>query len=150
MEKINLQACKHCLQIIKERLQIYQQDLADLQQSANEETKSSMGDKYETGRSMVQQEMDKVQHRVEELNKLKQILQGITSNKSNKVSMGSFVITDQGNFYIAVSLGQLKMDDTNFIAISPAAPLAQKMIGLTEKDFFVLNGRKYLIEKVVN
>ncbi|MFW5760721.1 MAG: 3-oxoacyl-ACP synthase [Cyclobacteriaceae bacterium] len=150
MEKINLQACKHCLQIIKERLQIYQQDLADLQQSANEETKSSMGDKYETGRSMVQQEMDKVQHRVEELNKLKQILQGITSNKSNKVAMGSFVITDQSNFYIAVSLGQLKMDDTNFIAISPAAPLAQKMIGLTEKDFFVLNGRKYLIEKVVN
>ena len=37
-----------------------EQDVRDLQLSANEETKSSAGDKYETGRAMIQIEIEQL------------------------------------------------------------------------------------------
>lgn len=150
MERLNIKARNQCLKLIEERLQNYQQDLQSLQQSASEETKSSMGDKYETGRSMVQQEFDKVQGRVAELNKLIKVLQGLKPNSSDKVVMGSFVMTGQMNFFISVSLGQLIMEDITFIAISPATPLAQKMMGLGKGEKVVLNKIEYRINEVVN
>lgn len=150
MDKLNIKARNFCLKIIEERLQNYQQDLNNLKQSAGEETKSSMGDKYETGRSMVQQEMDKLQGRVAELNKLKKVLAGLKPSQSNKVVMGSFVNTGQLNLYISVSLGQLKMDDTHFIAISPATPLAQEIMGLGKGEKVVLNKIEYRIIEVIN
>ena len=150
MERLNIKARNHCLKIIEERLQNYLLDLKSLQQSAAEETKSSMGDKYETGRSMVQQEIDKVQGRVVELDKLIKVLQRLKSNSSDKVVMGSFVLTGQMNFFISVSLGQLIFEDITFIAISPATPLAQKMMGLGKGENVVLNKIEYKIKEVVN
>lgn len=150
MKKINLQARHHCLNIIEEKLENYQSDLAYLQQSANEETKSSMGDKYETGRSMVQQEINKLSGRLAELDKLRKMLQMVSGKNTDKVSVGSFVKCDRGNYYVAVSLGQLKMKNLEFIAISQATPLAQKMIGLGPGDHFELNKSKYRIIDVIN
>jgi hypothetical protein len=59
-----------CVNYAKTRIETAKQAIDDAQQSANEETKSSAGDKYETGREMMQQETDRNQAQLNEANKL--------------------------------------------------------------------------------
>jgi transcription elongation GreA/GreB family factor len=59
------------------------------------------------------------------------------------------VYTNNGNFYISISAGQLKVDDTNFYAISVASPIGSKLAGKKAEDSFELNGKKFVIENVV-
>ena len=80
--------------------------------SANEETKSSAGDKYETTREMIQQEIEKHSSSLAEAVKQKQFLQQITTGKRyEKIQPGSLVITDKNNFYIAISAGALVFEN---------------------------------------
>ena len=66
----------------------------DAQRSANEEGKSSAGDKYETGRAMMQIERDKAANQLEEALKLKRILDQIQPEvQHERILIGSVVIT---------------------------------------------------------
>ena len=49
-----------CVTYINQRMATAQQAIHTAQASANEETKSSAGDKYETGRAMMQLEIEKI------------------------------------------------------------------------------------------
>ena len=49
---------KKCVQIIENQILLAQQGIENAQQAANEETKSSAGDKYETTRAMMQIEIE--------------------------------------------------------------------------------------------
>ena len=51
--------------------------MVNAQQAANEEGKSSAGDKYETGRAMMQIERDKAAQQLDEALKLKNIIDHI-------------------------------------------------------------------------
>lgn len=78
------------------------------QLAANEETKSSAGDKYETGRAMMQLEIEKQSVQLAEAMKLKHVLSQINPEKTTEtIQSGSLVFTDQGNFYISISAGKL-------------------------------------------
>jgi len=150
MSQFKDQIHRFCMQVIGEKLAVYRQDLAELQFSANEETKSSMGDKYETSREMLQQEIDKISKQLSETIRMKQTLANVTPPKHDKIGMGSLVITDKGSFYITVSLGQLKMEEFQLVVISPAAPLARLMMGLSVGDHFEFNQKKYMVTEVIN
>ncbi|GGZ28828.1 hypothetical protein GCM10007049_22340 [Echinicola pacifica] len=109
--------------------------LVELKQSAASDTKSSAGDKYETGREMVRQEMDKATNVLAEYNKQSQILSGIDPNSVHeKVQVGSLVITDKAFLFIAAAIGQLKINGQVVFVISPHAPLAQSMLGKSLGD----------------
>lgn len=122
----------------------------EAREAANNETKSSAGDKYETGREVMQQEIDLNSTRLNELNKLKTTLELIApAHKSAIVVPGSAVYTSNGNFYIAISAGQLKIGDTTFYAISAVSPIGSKLAGQKAGHSFTLNGKQYLIESVL-
>ena len=59
----------------------YQEAISGAQNSANEETKSSAGDKYETGRAMAQLEIEKNMTQLAEAKRLKQTLEQIAPDK---------------------------------------------------------------------
>ena len=52
--------------------------MVNAQEAANEEGKSSVGDKYETGRAMMQIERDKAAQQLDEALKLKNIIDQIS------------------------------------------------------------------------
>ena len=64
---------------VHERIAATQEAIYTAQLSANEETKSSAGDKYETGRAMAQLEIEKNTAQLAEALKLKQMLKQISS-----------------------------------------------------------------------
>ncbi|MGC4020569.1 MAG: 3-oxoacyl-ACP synthase [Cyclobacteriaceae bacterium] len=139
-----------CLRNIEERINTAEQAIAFAQSSANEETKSSAGDKYETGRAMAQLEIEKNSAQLLDAKKLKQQLLQLDPNKvTDKIQLGSLVITNQGNFYISIPSGKFTVDDEVYFAISPSSPIAQNLIGLKFGDKFSFNKKEFTIDSFI-
>jgi transcription elongation GreA/GreB family factor len=149
VNKLKQDLYQQCLTYVQNRMDAAQQAIDEAQQAQKDDTKSSAGDKYETGREMAQQETDRNMAQLTEANKLKIILNTINpSVASTQVENGSVVITNNGNFYIAISAGSLAADGLTYFAISLAAPIGVKMRGLKPGDVFNLNGKDYTINSV--
>ncbi|MBZ9652830.1 GreA/GreB family elongation factor [Psychroflexus montanilacus] len=141
---------QQCLQLVDQRYQSIQRQIADLQNSLLSETKSSAGDKHETGRAMVQLEREKAGHQLAEINKLRTVLSQLTTdNTSSHVSLGSVVFTSKAHYFISVSLGALEVDGQTFYAISPSTPIGQLLMGKTPGDVVNFNGNSFVIQEVV-
>lgn len=140
----------HCRQVVEERIVAAKNTIAEAQKAAEQETKSSAGDKYETGREMLQQEQNKASLQLMELLKLKKVLDELNPARvSTQVEAGCLLQTDKGNFYFSVSLGQLSLEGQVFMVISPVAPLAQLLAGKKAGEQVQLNGRTYSLEALV-
>lgn len=116
--------------------------------AANNETKSSMGDKYETSREMVQQEINNLQIQLGEHLRAQEVLTKISSALMEKAGSGSLVETDKGLFYIAVSLGEMNFNNKKIFLISPESPLAKAMNGKSAGEKFTLNGTEQTIKNI--
>jgi len=137
-------------QMMQEQLESQLKSLIQAKSSIAEsklnETKSSAGDKYETGRAMIQMEQDKISSQLDQLMATKNHLKQISSDlKSHIVKVGTLVITDIGNYYVSVSIGKMIVDDIVYYAISPAAPLSKVLTGKGVGDNVLFRNRCYKI-----
>ena len=148
MTDLKAELYRHCVNYVQSRIDSISYTISSAQQSANEETKSSAGDKYETGRAMMQQEKDRNTIQLNEANKLMVALNTVGTNPSTIAETGSVVITDNGSFYIAISAGKLSVDEAEYFAVSPSSPVGLKMKGLKARDGFEVNGKKYRILEI--
>ncbi len=124
--------------------------IAEAQDAAAGETKSSAGDKYETGREVMQQEINLNLTRLSELHNIRATLDHISPTQQGAMAVpGSVVYTNNGNFYISISAGPLVAEGTNFYAVSAASPLGAKMIGKHTGYSFDMNGKKFQIQEVI-
>lgn len=131
-----------CLEIARQRAAELQASLSDLNESLDSESKSTAGDKHETGRAMIQLEQEQLAGQLAEAQKLVQLLKSIDVNKPcTQVSTGSLVTTSQGNYYIAAGLGKVSLGDTNYFVISSAAPLSMALLGASAPSTVQFNGR---------
>ncbi len=147
---VKIQLYKHCEVFISGRLQAIQNTIADLQNALQSETKSSAGDKHETGRAMVQLEREKAGKQLAEALKIKQVLSKLDPEKStNSIGLGSVVYTSKNNYFIGVSAGEIWVNDQQFYAISPSTPIAQLLMGKTTEDTLVFRGEQFRIEAVL-
>jgi hypothetical protein len=108
-------------------------------ESRDSDTKSSAGDKYETGREMMQKEMDK---NLALINQYKQQL--IELNKGSS----KFIRTSQGDFIVCIGLGKLVIEGKNYFAISWDSPVGQQLKGKNSGDSYVINGKEFKIESI--
>jgi len=132
---------------IAEKIQKFEK-LIEETRASNNDTKSSMGDKYETGREMLQQEINNLQRQLNESLNQQSIVQKISSDPSSKVQNGALVKTDKGLFYIAASAGEIVIDHQKIMTVSAESPLAKAMYGLTENQSFSVNNVNQKIVKV--
>jgi hypothetical protein len=134
-----------CVDYVNQRISTAQNAIDSAQTSANEEIKSSAGDKYETSRSLMQQEAQWGRTQLEEAQKLKQDLDQIIVIPSAVIQSGSLVFTNKGIFYIAISAGRLSIDGETIFAISALSPLGIKLMGQEKGARFDLNGQVFNI-----
>ena len=138
------------LKTVHEKLDLKIKTLENLiaeTRASNNETKSSMGDKYETTREMVQQEINNLQVQLNENLKAKNSLKLIPLLPSQKIGFGSLVETSNGFFYISVSLGNLVFNNKKIFLISPESPLAKALFEKRKGEEFSLNE---LNQKIIN
>jgi len=134
---------------LKLRLETYSQAIKDVQDSAQNETKSSAGDKYETARSMGQMELGMHQsqyHKVKlDLVNLEQIEK---LDMKNYVSDGCLIRTDKGYYLIAISFGKLIVDGFEVFVLSANTPFAKNILMKKVGEDFEFNNIVYTIETI--
>ena len=146
---IKSQLLVQCFAFVNERIDSAKQAMNAAQDSANQEEKSSAGDKYETGRAMAQLERDKAAQQVVEAMKMQAVLSKINADlHHSKIGLGSLVITDTHRFYLSISAGKLSVNGLDFLAISTQSPIGQLLLPKSLGDSFVFNNQKQTIREV--
>lgn len=139
-----------CKESIKDRIRVSEANLARLRADLGSETKSSAGDKFETGRAMLQQEMKNNEEQLDsastELNFLHQIVsKHAFKNSSEEIDVGSLVETKSHNYFICSGIGKVEVDGRRYYACSPHSPISLAMIGKKQGESFQINGKKFQI-----
>jgi len=138
------------IEMIDERITNANKALNEIRESRNNETKSSAGDKHETGRAMLQIEEDNSQVILNNALELKnEMLKIDGSKKQEAVTIGSLVLTNNGNYLVSVGLGKLLSDNNIYYAISPSSPLGSELLNRALGDTFEFRGIKYKIISII-
>lgn len=149
MEALKSALYQACLDFIGVRMETAKIALAQAQEASNDDTKSSAGDKFETTREMLQQDIFRNKKLLADAEQNLNLLLSLEEVPVTEVvKNGSLVITSQGIFYISISAGQMHVGDTTAFAISAASPVGQLMLGKKIKDVFTFNEKKYKIEAI--
>src|ERR1700741_1542013 len=108
-----------CKDLLTQKLKDLQNALHEVLAAGNNETKSTAGDKHETGRAMMQLEQEKLSGQLQLADKELADFDKIDFSKTvEKVVLGSLVDTDKGLFLVAVSLGKVNLDGKTIFVIS--------------------------------
>jgi transcription elongation GreA/GreB family factor len=138
-----------CQDFLNNRLDVIKKAIFDIQNSLQSETKSSAGDKHETGRAMLQLEREKAGHQLAEIQKLKETLHKINPESQHQnIALGSVVYTTQSNYFIAVSAGELEINSDKFYAISPSTPIAKLILSKEVGDQIQFRNSTFVISKI--
>lgn len=137
---------KHCSAYIQGRINRLREEIALAQHSANEETKRSMGDKYETSRAMTQLDIERNMVQLKEAEKINTVLQNISIDQSSdRISPGSLIKTTKGVFYIGISIGVVKLDNKEYLIVSADSPVGKLLLGKKKGDTFRWSTKDYTI-----
>ncbi len=146
---LKLQIHKHCRELVAERLRAYQHALDELIASTANETKSTAGDKYETGRAMLHIEQDNIRRQMSEALAQKAVLDAIDPTQCREsAGPGSLIRTPDALYFLSTALGRMTVEGQPVIALSVQSPLGAAMTGRRSGEEFVFNGRKMLLEEI--
>ena len=149
MQEIKSSLYQLCLNFIEERIQTAETALKQAREASNDDTKSSAGDKYETSREMMQQDIDRNKRLLIDAEENQKVLTSIKDTPYSETARnGSLVYTDQGNFYLSISAGQLHLGNDVVFAISAVSPIGKLLLGKQKGNQFDFNGKKYQIKEV--
>ena len=132
---------QECKKYLDQRINRILASIKDLEESLENESKSSAGDKYETGREMINSEFVKLTVQLNEFRKLEGILTMARRKAPSKtIQLGSLVKTSVANYVIAIPAGEISEGNEKFYAIGANSPVAQALLGKMEKESFDFNG----------
>lgn len=138
-----------CVNYVESKLEQISKAVDELQESANRETRSSMGDKYETGRASIHLEMEKYSQQLNEFAGLRKILFQINADKIyDSVNPGCVVYTNIANYFIAINAGEFEIDGNRFSTISLASPLGKELHKRKAGEKFTFRNKNFKIEVV--
>lgn len=138
-----------CQQHVQQRIDTARQAMEAAQEAANSESKSSAGDKYETGRAMAQLERDRNAHLLGEAQKTAGDLSRLNIGKTYETSQpGSLVVTNRGRFFISIGVGKFTLDGTDYFAVSPSSPLGMALAGRRAGDVATFNKTAYEVLEI--
>lgn len=133
----------HCVNILTERIEQAATAMQEAQNSANSETKSSAGDKYETGRAMAH--LDKERHtrrHAAALDALTRLQRLRPDGGMTEIELGALVQTNVGWYYLTVGIGEVEIEDAAVQVVSPESPIGSLLLELEVGDMDDFRGRE--------
>ena len=124
--------------------------MEELSSSLGKETKSTAGDKHETGRAMVQREMEQAGERLARCEALQATAIRLDLDRARvQVGPGAIVVSGQARLLIGVGLGPFEVPGLGrFQAISADAPIAEVLAGAAEGEVREFRGQPWTIESL--
>ena len=121
---------EYMIGLLDERMQVAWAAMEAAQDSANDQSKSSAGDKYETARSMGQLDRNMHARQYEQVRQERVILERIgETEKVMRGAVGALLETTAGWFFISVSLGAVVFNGQTILAVSSSSPVGLSFLG---------------------
>lgn len=138
-----------CTDIASEKVKALEDELVSMRKAVQTESKSTAGDKHETGRAMIHLEQEKLHQQLAEAQQLLAELAQINPEHNfSTIQKGALIKTDRTTFYMAVGLGKITIDGKDVFVISSQSPIGKQMLGKRAGENFNMNGTEYAIISV--
>jgi transcription elongation GreA/GreB family factor len=138
-----------CITALTKRVDTILEAMKSSQESANNETKSSAGDKHETGRAMSQLENEMNGKQLLEINTELNAVQQVDVSKINLQAInGSVIQCKHATFFILAGIGVQTVDTNKVVFLSPKAPLALRLKEAKPGEKFDFNKIKFEVLEV--
>lgn len=149
-DNFKLVLLNQCIAEVKQKVLEVFKGINQAQESLESDTKSSAGDKYETAREMIQQDLNRYHEQLDKTQRDLSILQRLDINFTHSnVQLGSLVITDLAFYFIAVSLGRTVSEGESIMVISPLSPIGRLLIGKSVGEQIYFNGKEQMILDII-
>ncbi len=136
--------------LLQDKTDIYQDLILSLTEDAQNDAKSSAGDKHETTLSKLHIEQEKIANKLKEALEQQFILSKLdVTQVSNNVVLGSLVITNHLTIFVCTALPKITVDNQTVFAISPQSPLGMQLMHKTVKAEFLVNKVNYKILEIL-
>lgn len=138
-----------CISALKEKKAVLHSELAALAEGVESESKSTAGDKHETGRAMLNIEQDRLSRQLAALDEQEAVLRRLQQTGGGSlIAPGSLIETDRGWFFLSTALGRITVNGTPVMTLSPESPLGAQWLGLSAGASSTFNGISYAIVSV--
>ena len=149
-QSIKRQLFDFCKDFADKRVSRIRKEMADFKESLNDETKSSAGDQYETGRAMLQLELEKSGVQLAEAEKMTKVLDLVNiKTQANYVGLGNLVKTTKANYFLAISAGEFKGDGIAVYCISSETPIGKLLFTKQVNDVVKFNASEIKILEIL-
>lgn len=149
MHHLKIQLLEYCQTQVDLRFSRIKQMISNIEESLLEESKSSSGDKHETGRAMLQIERENTGKQLLEVEKVMQVLKKIdVDNVTDYARLGSLVLTDKFNYFISLSLGNVKLNGKDYLCVALNSPVGVLLSGKKKGEEFLLNANVLKITEI--
>ena len=149
MNSIKEKLYKACKAYVEERIKRIEAAMAGLESDLENETKSSAGDKYETGREMINLEINKLAEQLQQFKNLRNTLNVAKSRTNNgSAQLGTAVKTNMANYFIAIPADRIIVDGDEYFAIGANSPIAQLLLHKKAGEEIIFNGKSAKILEV--
>ena len=134
----------HCIELANSKVLALEQELNATRESTTSESKSTAGDKHETGRAMMHLEQEKLHKQLAEAQTIAAELERIDASITHtQIGLGSMVKTDKTTFLLAAGLGKVDFEGASYFVVSTKAPIAMQFLGKSAGDKANMNGTVY-------
>jgi transcription elongation GreA/GreB family factor len=125
---------------VADRITSLKDQIKDLKEDLNAESKSTAGDKHETGRAMMQIELENLGRSLRETELLQETLRKIQNpqQKNSRIALGSLVACEGNWYYLSISAGILPHMGKTFYLVSIQSPVGRQLVGKSKGDKVLL------------
>ena len=135
---------------IDDKISILQSEFKVYKDSAENETKSTAGDKHDTSKSMMQLEQEKMGAQLSDLLNQKSVLLNITvKTKQKSIGLGSLVYTNNGNFFLSIFSKQIILNSVNYFPVSIQSPIGKELLKSKKGSTITINAKQYTVIDIV-
>ena len=146
---IKQQLWQICNNHVEDRINDYKNEINLIKESLESNDKGNNEDD-DSGNGKLMNDLEKNIGYLNEARKTHEYLKLVKTNLlSTNAALGSLVITDTLQFFIAISLGKIEIDNNTYYSISLQSPIGQLLKQKTEGEQFEFNGTKYTIKQII-
>tara|TARA_R110002050_G_scaffold16719_1_gene50493 strand:+ start:148587 stop:149042 length:456 start_codon:yes stop_codon:yes gene_type:complete len=149
-QNIKRQLYDFCKNFADNRIGRIRKEMIGFKEALDDETKSSAGDKYETGRAMLQLELEKAGKQLAEAEKMTKVLDLVNiKTQASFAGLGNLVKTTKANYFIGISAGEYKSDGLAIYCISSETPIGKLLFGKKVDDIVTFNDNEIKIIEIL-
>ena len=150
MKALKEAAYNHIISLLDDKINAAEKAVLSAKESRNNETKSTAGDKHETGRAMSQIELDNSEMQLGKVLHLKgQFLQIDMQKERNTIEPGCLVRTDNAVYFISIGLGKIHVSNDVLYAVSIQSPIGQALQYKKVGDLISFQNKQFEIKEIL-